>query len=125
MVIDTGIFIDFLRSKDKSKTILTSLEANAEIYISSVTVFELFVGATDSRKLQHVQTLIDSIPTVPFTNDVAQTAADLHLQLKARNKIIEFRDLFIAATALAYNQPLLTKNIKHFSRIDSLQLVNL
>ncbi len=36
MVVDTGIFIEYLRVKNKSKTILQNLPDNAELYISSV-----------------------------------------------------------------------------------------
>jgi hypothetical protein len=36
MVVDTGIFIDYLRSKDKSKTILQNLPDDVELYISPV-----------------------------------------------------------------------------------------
>lgn len=38
--------------------------------------------------------------------------------------MIEFRDIFIAATAIANNLPLLTLNEKHFSRVDNLSLVD-
>ena len=37
--------------------------------------------------------------------------------------LIELRDLFIAASALAHDLPLATLNIKHFERVDGLVLV--
>ena len=125
MVIDTGIFIDFLRAKDKSKTILFALRGDTEIYISSITVFELFAGATNTDKRRDLQILIGDLPTLSFSPEVAKLAAEIHQKLKRSNKLIEIRDLFIAATALKHNQPLLTKNIKHFSRIEQLTLVDL
>ncbi|MBW2740875.1 MAG: type II toxin-antitoxin system VapC family toxin [Deltaproteobacteria bacterium] len=41
---------------------------------------------------------------------------------RKKNKIIEFRDIFIAATAITNDMPLSTLNIKHFERIDDLEL---
>ena len=35
--------------------------------------------------------------------------------------LIEFRDILIGATAILYNIPIATLNIKHFERIDNLQ----
>ena len=41
---------------------------------------------------------------------------------RKKNKIIEFRDIFIAATAITNDMPLSTLNIEHFERIDDLEL---
>lgn len=41
---------------------------------------------------------------------------------RKKNKIIEFRDIFIAATAITNDMPLSTLNVKHFERIDDLEL---
>jgi tRNA(fMet)-specific endonuclease VapC len=57
-----------------------------------------------------------------FNSNVADVASDIAKKLKAKNKIIEFRDIFIAATAIANDIPLSTLNVKHFERIDDLEL---
>jgi tRNA(fMet)-specific endonuclease VapC len=38
------------------------------------------------------------------------------------NQLLEIRDILIAATALAYDLPLMTLNTRHFDRIEGLQL---
>lgn len=58
MVIDTSIFIEYLRSKDRGQTILANLPVDSVLYVSSVTVFELYSGATDIRKRQDVDALL-------------------------------------------------------------------
>ena len=50
MVIDTGIFIEYLRAKNKTKTILFNIPEDVEIYISAVTLYELLMGATSEEK---------------------------------------------------------------------------
>jgi len=69
MVVDTGIFIDFLRSKDKTKTILQRLPGNIDLYVSSITLYELYMGATSPQKWVDVKTLTEDIPVLNFTKN--------------------------------------------------------
>lgn len=46
MVIDTGVFIEHLRAKNKLKTTLYNLSSDSEMFISSVSLYELYMGAT-------------------------------------------------------------------------------
>lgn len=57
-----------------------------------------------------------------FTSAVAAVAATLYRDLRTANQLLEIRDIFIAATALAYDLPLMTLNTRHFHRVDHLQL---
>lgn len=50
-------------------------------------------------------------------------AANIDAVLKKKRKQIAIPDLFIAATAIHYNIPLVTLNKKHFDRVDKIQLV--
>lgn len=122
MVVDTGIFIDYLRSKDKTKTILQNLPDDAELYVSSITLYELYMGATSPQKWIDVKTLTDDIPVLPFTKTISEKAAIIFQELKKGNRIIEFRDIFIAATAMVHDLPVLTRNKKHFLRVKGLKL---
>ena len=122
MVVDTGVFINYLRTKDKSTTILQKLSDEAELYISSITLYELYMGATSPQKWLDVKILTDDIPELVFSKNIAEKAAIIYQELKKENKIIEFRDIFIAATALIHDLPVLTTDIKHFTRVNGLKL---
>jgi tRNA(fMet)-specific endonuclease VapC len=122
MVVDTGIFIDYLRAKDKSKTILQNLSDNLHLYISSITLYELYMGAITPQKWVDVKMLTDDIPVLPFSKPISERAAIIYQELRKENKIIEFRDIFIAATALVHDLPVLTNNKKHFTRVKGLNL---
>jgi len=124
MVVDTGIFIEYLRAKNKENTLLFHLPENSKIYISSVTLYELYIGATTPDKWNDIDLLTSYIPVLPFNKEIAISSGEIYQSLRKSNKIIEFRDIFIAATALANNLPLLTFNEKHFSRISDLSLVD-
>ena len=122
MVVDTSIFIDFLRAKDKTKTVLFQIPDETHIYISSVTLYELLMGAYSPDKVNDIKILTEDLPVLPFNEDVAHKAAEIYHQLRQVNKMIEFRDIFIAATALVYNLPVKTLNKKHFSRVSGLSV---
>ena len=123
MVVDTSIFIDFLRAKDKTTTALFQIPDATQISISSVTLYELLMGAYSPDKVNDIKLLTEDLPVLPFNEDVAHKASDIYHQLRQVNKMIEFRDIFIAATALVYNMPVKTLNKKHFSRINGLSVV--
>ena len=122
VVIDTSVFIEFLRAKNKKKTTLFCISDESQLYISAVTFYELLMGATSPEKKHDIQILTEDIPVLSFDDTVAKKAADIYHQLRKSNKIIEFRDIFIAATALVHALPIKTLNKKHFERISELTI---
>lgn len=122
MVADTGIFIEHLRAKDKLTTSLYKISENTVIYISAVTVYELYMGATTKGKEADVRTITDNFTVLSFTDAVAQKAAEIYHKLRLNNQMIEFRDIFIAATCMVNELPILTLNKKHFKRVAGLKI---
>lgn len=120
MVVDTSIFIEFLRAKDKSKTTLFQIPEDREIFISSVTLYELYIGANTPEKINDIKILTEDLPVLDFNGDTAIKAAEVYHQLRRENKIIEFRDIFIAATCLSNRSSVKTLNKKHYDRIKDL-----
>jgi len=123
MVIDTCIFIEHLRAKDRTKTILATLPADEPVYLSVVTIFELYSGAPTLEKKQDVAAVTEDITVLPFDAAVATKAGDIYLALKKQNKLIGVADIMIAATCLTFDQPILTSNKKHFKLINDLKVL--
>jgi tRNA(fMet)-specific endonuclease VapC len=122
MVIDTSIFIEHLRAKNKKKSKLFAIPDSSQLYISSVTMYELLMGATDDNKQKDIKILTEDLPVLPFDESVSRKAAEIYHQLRLENNMIEFRDIFIAATCLVFKLPLITLNKKHFQRINGLDV---
>jgi predicted nucleic acid-binding protein len=120
MVIDTNIFIKHLRAGDKSKSILSRLTKREQIFTTSVTLYELLIGATNAEKMEDVYKLVSGIPVLALDEESSKIAADIYLKLKSQNQIIEFRDIFIAAMCIKNGQSIKTLNKKHFDRIEGL-----
>ncbi len=123
MVVDTSIFIDYLRSKKKSDTIFLNLPDDSEIFISAITLFELLMGATTESKWEEIKKLTEDIPVLGLSEKIATLSAKVYHDLRRSNKVIEYRDIFIAATALANDLPLLTLNNKDFKRVKDLKVL--
>lgn len=50
LLIDSGIFIDHLRAKNKERSALSIIPNVYTLYISVVTLYELSIGATTLEK---------------------------------------------------------------------------
>ncbi len=121
-MIDTSIIIDYLRKKNKKKSQFYKSVGNYTLFVSTITLFELFAGAKDERKRQDIDNIMEYVKILPFTKNTAKKSGEIHQSLKNKNKLIEIKDLFIAATALSHNLPLMTLNVKHFDRIEDLNV---
>lgn len=122
-MIDTSILIDYFRKTDKSNTRLVSHFITYDyIYISSITEFEIFNGATPAHK-QFWEGLLSRLIVLNFDKTAARKAADIVGGLKTMRKSIDKPDLFIAATAITNNLTFDTLNIKHFTHIHELDLL--
>jgi len=123
MVIDTGIFIEHLRSKDKTATTLYRLSDQPYLYISAVSLYELYMGATTKEKEHDIKLLIEDLIVLSFTDAVSIKASQIYHRLRLSNQMIEFRDIFIAATCIVNKLPIATLNKKHFTRVEGLKIV--
>ncbi|MEM3782322.1 MAG: type II toxin-antitoxin system VapC family toxin, partial [Thermofilum sp.] len=50
-------------------------------------------------------------------NDILRNAAEMWKKLRSQGKLVDDRDLLIAATSISRDLPLLTGNFKHFERL--------
>ena len=123
VLIDTSLIIEYLRKTNKEKTLFWEIINTYECYISSVTVFELYSGAKETSHYEALDTVLAYLTILPFDTEQAKISSSLFQKLKAKNKLIEFRDIFIASSAIAKKIPLATLNKKHFKRIDALELI--
>ena len=123
ILIDTSVVIDHFRKKNKQKSLLYELATENILFLSAISKFEFLVG-TKLTQIRQTKEIIGGFYILSFNSHVADIASDIGKKLRTKNKIIEFRDIFIAATAIANDMPLSTLNIKHFERIDALELIN-
>ncbi len=124
VLVATTILIDFLRKQKKEKSRLWKLrEEYQNLTISSISVFELFAGATNDQKIDDVRKLLKWFDILDFDEAIAEETGEIFKKMRRENKLIEYRDLFIGNTAVFYNMKLATLNVKHFENIPGLEIL--
>ncbi len=123
VLADTSLLIDYLRNADKHNSQFIQLFKNHNLHISVISVFELLNGATTESKMSDINKLCKNLGIIDFNLPCAEKASEIYRELKRRNKMIEFRDILIGATALVHDIPIATLNVKHFERISGIQII--
>ena len=131
LVLDTSVLIEAERGKLALSGLLRKSFPKELIYISSISVSELYLGAHLSQKsfkeqrTTSIETMISSLIILDFDSKVAKAHAHAWSQLRKEGILIGPYDLIIAATCLCYHHSLLTFNSKEFSRVPNLKLASL
>lgn len=131
-LFDTGFIIDLVNSHPGAVRFAKEVDAEASLSaISAVTVHEYLFGVhfkyrSDheelSRKVASAVNELERFETIPFTKEIAETSSRLQAVLTAEGGQLGINDLYIAATAIYYGLPLVTRNVKDFRRIPQLKL---
>lgn len=131
LVLDTSVLIEAERGKLALSGLLRKTFPKESIYISSISVSELYLGAHLSQKsfkeqrTISIETIISSLIILDLDSNVAKAHTNAWSHLKKKGILIGPYDLIIAATCIHYQHSLLTFNIKEFSRVPNLKLASL
>jgi len=131
-IFDTTFLIDLVRGdKGAVKKAEEIDEQGVFKAISIITVHEYLRGiyylfSHDEKllknKLEKAEAELIRFEILPYTYEVAKTAAEIDAKLARNGQAISFSDTIIAATATHYKLTLVTRNTEHFSRILNLQI---
>jgi tRNA(fMet)-specific endonuclease VapC len=121
--IDTDVCIDFLRKREPGFTLFTRSYEKFIPAIAAITAFELYLGHIKMRRKDRINDFIFQFTILPFNLDSAERSANIRASLEERGEAIGIPDILIAGICVSKNIPLLTLNIKHFSRVDGLKLI--
>ncbi|MGI0120118.1 type II toxin-antitoxin system VapC family toxin [Zooshikella sp. RANM57] len=131
LIVDTNVFIDAENGR-LDQSVLTDLSSHGDAFIAAVTVSELLMGVhmakTSDIKIRRsafVESVIQHIPSIDFSESVARTYAELYSYfLKPRSKSAKnVHDLQIAATAITHDFAVLTSNLEDFEKVPGLKVI--
>ena len=116
--IDSCIVIDYIRGKTEVKK---ELDRISKPSINFIVEMELMQGARNKRELLKIKKLLEKFWLLPMHDGIAKLSTQL-IDLFSLSHNLEIPDGIIASTALIYNTPLYTHNIKDFQFIPDIKI---
>jgi len=128
ILIDSNIIIDFLNNQDSAVDFFKNKSQNKDLFISIISWAEVVYGFRKNKSHKKVQLFKDflqenNIFIISIDQKVTEKYLDIKIDLEIKRIPLDEFDLLIAATALANNLSLSTRNVKHFKRINNLILL--
>jgi len=125
MIEDTSFIIDLLHNDSDALAYLDIIgKENRPEKVAAVTVLELYEAVPQldipEKRRQKVLNVLDTRHTVAADETIMRNAGKISGTLRSRGEQIDREDCMIGATALLNDEPVVTRNRKHFARIDGL-----
>jgi len=131
-LFDTTFLIDLISGDDDAKR--KAEEVDAEVIfkaVSTITAHEYLRGvyyiylhskSLLESKLKRAEAELARFEILPYTYEIAKTAAEIDATLTRKGQSIGLSDVILAATALYYKLTLVTRDTEHFKRIPNLKI---
>ncbi|MCF6241744.1 MAG: type II toxin-antitoxin system VapC family toxin [Bacteroidales bacterium] len=121
VICDTNIFIHWFRNDEA--TIAKLLQIGTEnIIIPSIVKMELLWGCENKKELSILVKKIKKYPVIYIDERISATAEVFIEQFKLSHGL-NIPDALIGATAVAYDLPLFTYNLKDFKYLPEIKLL--
>ncbi len=121
-LLDTNIIIALFKN---DSLVIEKIGAAAEVFLSNVTVGELYFGAYKSSRvkdnIRQWEIFILNNTILSCDRFTAKYYGKIKNDLKVKGKPIPENDIWIAAIAMQYNLTLVSRD-KHFKEINGLSL---
>lgn len=122
-VLDTDVAIYYLKGKED---VVAKVESIPKLFLTSVTVAELFYGAYYSdfpgTKAAQVEKFITPFNILDVNLKAARLFGKLKADQRKKGRTIGDLDILIASTCLAYGFTLITGNLRYYAGIEGLRL---
>lgn len=122
-IADTDVLIDYLRGRGPGAARI-AIELHHSLSTTVVTAFELWSGARGKRQTDAVAALVAALDILPLDAAAARRAASVRRELEVAGTTIGMADSLIAGIALERRAMLITRNVRHFSRVSALKLAS-
>ena len=121
--LDSSILIDYFRKTKKDNSFFFELSNRYSSFaVSIITEFEILSGSNQKQK-GFWDKFFEYVLVIPFDSKANEEAIKIFKELKRNGILIDIPDLFIGATAKAYNLKLAILNEKDFVRISGLEIL--
>ena len=126
--LDTNIITAFLKKDLRVvRRVSDYLEYFDRLTINIISYYEILRGLKDlgnKEKLRRFEEFVQENEFVSIRKETVVTAAEIYAYLKKQGNLIEDADILMGSIAIVEDLVLITNNIKHFERIESLVTEN-
>lgn len=122
IVIDTDILIDTSRGVEYAIDFLSDLESQFELSISVVTQMELIVGCRNKAELHNLAKFLKRFRVIKLDRNISDQTVSLLTEYRLSHGLL-IPDALIAATAITWTYPLVSKNQRDYRFITDLDLM--
>lgn len=127
MIEDTSFIVDILHDDPDALEYLEVIERDKRPEkVASISVLELYEAvpqlAVSENRQRKILDVLDTRHAVGADHTVMRKAGKISGTLISRGEEIDREDCIIGATALRNDEPVVTRNEDHFSRIDGLDV---
>ncbi len=128
MILDSTFLVDFERESARRKagpaTGFLETHTDEELCISFTIAGELAAGESMGRDRAKWESFIRPFRFFGYNDEVAWHFGEIFRELRRKGSLIGANDMWIAATALANNQPVVTRNADEFRRVPGLEVLS-
>lgn len=124
-LLDSDILIYFLKGEQEVVEKISRI-AMDNLFISRINYTELMYGAYNSARVKQnlkvIEPFLENFRVLEFDKNSSLIFAKEKARLKKSGNIIADMDLMIASIAIENECILITNNLKHFQRVQTLQI---
>lgn len=124
--VDTETLWQFLLNKKEVVELLLQVQKNADLAVTSLSLFELYTLAAHSEKPIENKVVVDvlakRLTVLAFHASQAEAAAAVQENLLREKKKIELRDLWEGVMVSQANYAILTANPEHYKDIPGVKI---
>jgi predicted nucleic acid-binding protein len=104
-------------------------QSGEQVEVAAITVAEVWHGveratlAYRAKRRLYIENVLAELPIIPYTEQTAREHARLWANLESSGRMIDDYDLIVAATALERGSAVATFNVRHFSAVKGLKVI--
>ena len=122
IVLDTDVLVDILAGEEPWAAWFRRELLSRRLATTAIHRFELLAGARSEEEASRFRALLQPLAILSFDREAADRAVREGLNLRERGQPLPMADLAIAGICLELEASLLTRNQRHFGRIEGLRL---
>ncbi len=123
--LDTDLLIALQRNLPGTREAADDLDAQSNVSTTPISAFEMCLGAHASGRRENINSTIEmlqSLVLLPLDLESCIEAGKIAATLRGVGVGLDVRDALIAGIVKRHGETLLTRNLKHFNRIDGLKV---